>query len=146
MIDIYIQIIKLWYIYLPKQKKQIFSKFKQQIMYALNIRKKNIQEQKKPRFDFYRDSLEEMIDSNIDNRVSDKNNFLWQSKSNISALSLKQLVLLLSRLFGNSTMAINSKNNNSSTFLLRNLSTKLPLSIIPNDLLNLLLKSNDFKL
>lgn len=123
--DMYVYTIKLWYIYLPKWKKQIFSKFKEYIIPASNIREKNIQGQTKSLFNLYKDSLKDMIDNNIDNRISDKNNFLLPSKPSILAFQIKKAILFLSRLFSNSNEAINNKDNNSNIFLLNNLLSKL---------------------
>lgn len=44
-------------------------------MHTLKMREKNTQEQTKPIFDLFKDSLEDVIDSNIDNRISSRNNF-----------------------------------------------------------------------
>lgn len=52
-------------------------------MRNMNIREKNIQEQIKPIFDFYKNSLVNIIDSNIDNRIPSKNNLLKLSKPSI---------------------------------------------------------------
>lgn len=45
-------------------------------MCTLNMRKKDIQGQIRPIFDFYRDSLEDIINSNINDGKLGKNNFL----------------------------------------------------------------------
>lgn len=97
-------------------------------------------------FDLYKDSLEDVINSNINDRVLSRNNFLCLSKLSIPAFWLEKVVLLLFKLFGNNTRAISSKNNNSNIFSLGNLLSKLSLIIVPNDLSNLLLKSDDCKL
>lgn len=97
-------------------------------------------------FDLYRDSLEDVIDSNIDDEIPDRNNSLQLSKLNAPAFWLEKAILLLSRLLGNGTGATNSKGNNSSIISLGNLSPKLPSSIVPNNLSNSLLKSNNCKL
>lgn len=115
-------------------------------MHALNIRKKDTKEQIKLVFDCYRNSVENVIDNNIDNEIFGKNNLLQLTKLKPPAFSLKKAIPLLSRLFNNNTKAISSKSNNFSTFLLSNLSPILLSSIMPNDLLNSLLKSNDYKL
>lgn len=39
------------------------------------MRKRNIQEQIKPVFDFYKNNLEDIMNSNINDRIPDKNNF-----------------------------------------------------------------------
>lgn len=87
-----------------------------------------------------------MIDSNIDDRVFGRNNPLQLSKSSILALQLKRVFPFLFWFFGNSTQAKISKYNNSNRFPLGNLLLKLPSNIIPNDLLNLLLNSNNCRL
>lgn len=45
-------------------------------MHILNKIEKNTQEQIKPIFDPYRNNLKNLIDSNIDNKIFSKNNFL----------------------------------------------------------------------
>lgn len=50
-------------------------------MHALNIKQRDIQGQTKLVFNFYKNSLEDIIDSNIDKKVSSKNNFLQPLKS-----------------------------------------------------------------
>lgn len=97
-------------------------------------------------FDLYKDSLKDVIDSNIDDRIPDKNNSLQLLKPRISAFWPKKAILLLFKHFSNNTRAINSKDNNSSIFLLNNLSSKLLPSIIFHNSLNLLLKSNNCRL
>lgn len=64
---------------LARTKKTDFFKTQRQIMHALNI-KKNTQKQTKTIFDHCKNSLENIIDSNIDNSVSGKNNTLQASK------------------------------------------------------------------
>lgn len=80
---------------MPKQKKQIFLKFKQQVMRALNIKEKNIQKQIKIVFDFYKNSLKDIIYSNIDNGVFKRNNLLQLLKPSIAAFQLARAILLL---------------------------------------------------
>lgn len=53
-------------------------------MHALNIKKKDTQKQTKPVFDFSKDSLEDIINSNIDNKLLSKNNYLQLSKHSVS--------------------------------------------------------------
>lgn len=45
-------------------------------MHALNLREKYMQRQMKLMFNLYRDSLEDIIERNIDNGVFDTNNLL----------------------------------------------------------------------
>lgn len=45
-------------------------------MNILNIRKKDIQGQTELTFDFYSDNLNNVMDSNIDDRISGRNNLL----------------------------------------------------------------------
>ena len=71
---------------MPKQKKQILSKLRWHVIHALNMRKEDTQEQTEPMFDPYKDGLEDVINSNIDDRVPGKNNPLQPSKSNTSTL------------------------------------------------------------
>lgn len=124
----------------------MFLKTKLQVMYIVNIGKKDTQKQTEPIFDIYRNNLEDVMDSNIDNTVHTKNNFLFPSKPNVSAFLTKKATLLLFRLFSNNTRVTSSKNNNLSIFLLANSSLKLPSSIMLNDSSNLLLKSNNYRL
>lgn len=146
MIDTYIRTIKLWYVYSSKKRKPILSKLNWQVMCTLNMRERDTQEQTGPVFDFYRNSLKNVMDSNIDNEVSGRNNLLRLSKPSASALRPKRAIPILSWLLGDSTRATSSCCNNSSTFPLGNPSPKLPLSIVPNELSNLLLNSDNRKL
>ena len=146
MIDMYVWTIKLWYVYLPEQRKQILLKLKRQVMHALNMREGDTQGQTEPVFDPYRDSLEDVIDSDVDDGVPGKNNPLQPSKPSAPALQPERAIPLLSRLLGNGTRATSSKDNNSSTFLLGNSSPKLSPSIVPNDASNPLLNSDDCRL
>ena len=115
-------------------------------MRALNMREGDTQGQTEPVFDPYRDSLEDVMDSNVDNGVPGRNNPLRPSKPSAPALRPERAVPLLSRLLGNDTRATSSKGNNSSTFPSGNSSPKLLPSIVPNDLSNPLLNSNDRRL
>ena len=115
-------------------------------MRALNMREWNTQRQTEPVFDLYRDSLEDVINSNIDDGVPGRNNPLPPSKSSAPALWSERAVPLLSWLLGNDTRAISSKGNNSSIFPSGNSSPKLMPSIVPNDPSNLLLNSDDRRL
>lgn len=115
-------------------------------MHALNIRNRDTQGQTEPMFDPYRDSLEDVMDNNIDDEVASRNNFLQTSKPSMLVLWPERAISLLFELLDNSTKATSSKGNNSSIFLLRNSSSKLLSSIVPNDLLNSLLKSDDYRL
>lgn len=96
-------------------------------------------------FDLYKDSLENIIDNNIDNKVSGRNNLLQLLKLKVTAFWLEKAILLLSRLFGNGTRITNNKSNNLNIFLLANLSLKLLISIMSHDLSNPLLKSDDYR-
>lgn len=52
-------------------------------MHALNIKEKNTQRQTKPVFNLYKDSLEDIIDSNVNNRVLVRKIFLQLSKLDV---------------------------------------------------------------
>lgn len=97
-------------------------------------------------FNSYRDSLEDVMDSNINDRVPSRNNPLWLLKLSALALQLERVVPLISRLLSNSTKATKNKDKNSNTLSLGNLSLNLPPTIISYDLSNFLLNSNDCKL
>lgn len=105
-----------------KQKKQIFLKLKQQVIRTLNMREKNTQGQIELVFDSYSDNLEDVMDSNIDDKTLGKNNSLKLSKSSAPAFRPERAVPLLFGLFSNNIKATNSKDNNSSRFSLSNLS------------------------
>lgn len=115
-------------------------------MHILNIQERDTQEQTEPLFDYYRDSLKDVIDNNIDNVVSSRNNLLQLSKPSIPALQLKRAIPLLFGFFSNDTRATSSKANNSSKFSLNNSLPKLPPSIVLNNLSNLLSKSDNCRL
>lgn len=142
----YVRTIKLQYAYLSKPKKQILSKFKWQVMRALNMKEEDTQEQTQPVFDLYSNSLKDVIDTNIDDGLSVKNNYLRLLKPSAQALQPGKAVLLLSGLLGNGSWAISSKRNNSKPLPRGNSSPRLPLSIVPQDLLNPLFKSNNRRL
>ena len=146
MIDTYVQTIKLWYVYSLERRKQILSKLKRQVMRALNMREKDTQGQTEPVFDPYKDSLEDVMDSNVDDGVPSRNNPLRPSKPSAPALQPGRAVSLLSWLLGDGTRAISSKGNNSSTFSLGNSSPKLLPNIMLNDPSNPLLNSDDCRL
>ena len=146
MIDTYARMIKLWYVYLPKQRKQILSKLKRQVMRALNMREGDTQGQTEPVFDLERNSLKDVIDSDVDDGVSGRSNPLRLLKPSAPALRLERVIPFLSRLLGNGTRATSSKGNNSSTFPLGNSLPKLPPSIVPNDPSNPLLNSDNCRL
>ena len=55
-------------------------------MRALNMREGDTQRQTEPVFDPYRDSLEDVMDSNIDDGVPGRNNSLQPSKCSAPAL------------------------------------------------------------
>ena len=97
-------------------------------------------------FDLDKDNLEDVIDSNIDNRLPGRNNHLCSSKLSISALQPGKAVLLLSGLLGNSNKATSSKENNSRPLSSGNSSRRLLPSIVLQDLLSPLLKSDDRRL
>ena len=100
-----------------------------------------------PVFDLYRDSLEDIIDSNIDDGLPNRNNHLWPSKPSTPALQPRKAVLLLSRFFGNGSKATSSKRNNSRSLPVgMNLSPRLPSSIVPKDPFSPFLKSDDHRL
>lgn len=100
----------------------------------------------KPMFDSYKNISEDIMDSNINNRVFDKSNLPQLSKPSEFAFWLKKAISLLFELLNKDIKVISSKNNNSRTFLLSNLSYKLPLSIVLNNPLNLFLKPDNYRL
>ena len=110
------------------------------------MREADSQEQTEPVFDPYRDSLKNVMDSNVDDGVPGRNNPLQPSKPSAPALQPERAVPLLSQLLGNSTRATTSKGNNSSTFPSGNSLHKLPPSILSNDPSNPLLNSDDRRL
>lgn len=71
--------------------------------------------------DLYKDNLEDIIDSNIDNKLPGKNNDLQLLKSSISTFWLGKIVLLLFKLFGNGSRVTSSKKNNLRLLLIGNL-------------------------
>ena len=115
-------------------------------MRTLNLREGDTQGQTKPVFDPYRDSLEDVINSDVDDGVPGRNNPLQPSKPSTPALQPERAVPLLSWLLSDGTRTTSSKGNNSSTFPLGNLLPKLPPSIVLNDPLNSLLNSDDRRL
>lgn len=86
------------------------------------------------------------MNSNINNKIPSKTNPVKLSKSSALAFRQKKAILLLFGLFGNNIRAIYSKKNNSSIFLLSNLSSELLPSIFFNKPSNLLLKFHNFSI
>lgn len=94
----------------------------------------------------FRDSLEDGIDSIINNRVSSRNNLLYPLKLSISVFWLKRTVLFLSRFLDHGTRIISNKDNNLSIFSFDNLPLNILSNIMPHNLLNYLLKFNNYRL
>lgn len=65
MIDTYIQTLWLWYDHKQKWREQIIAKLKYQVMCTFNIRVGNTQSQIKLVHNLYKDSLDYILDSNI---------------------------------------------------------------------------------
>ncbi len=70
MIDTYIRTLRLWYDYKLERRQQIVAKLKQQVMRALNITVGDTQRQTEPIHDPYKDSLDNILDSDIDDIVA----------------------------------------------------------------------------
>lgn len=68
--------LRLWNVYLPKQRKRIFLKLKCQVIYTLNRRERDTQGKTKLMLNFYKNSLKDAINSNIDNKVPSRKKFL----------------------------------------------------------------------
>lgn len=81
-------------------------------------------------FNPYKNNLEFIINSNIDDRLSNKDNYSQPSKLNAPAFWLGKAVLLLYELFGNSNRATSSNKNNSKLLPISNLSLGLPPGIM----------------
>ena len=138
--DIYVWILRLWYNYKVEQRQQIISKLRRQVMRALNIKVGDILRQTKPVHNPYKDSLDEVLDSNINDIVAsiiDMN--LCPLRRITSVTSPKMLfdVPFLSRLF---SKASSGGDKNSSLSAKRSLSPTLSPSIVPREPSNPLLK------
>lgn len=116
------------------------SKLKRQVMQALEIKTSDIQRQTEPNYNLYKVSLDDILDSNINDIVA--------NISNINSCLLKQTILdiqleiffhisLLLALFSKIT---NSRNKNSNLFAKKIISFTLPPSIVPRALSNLLFR------
>ncbi len=70
MIDTYIRTLRLWYDYKLEQRQQIVAKLKRQVMRTLNITVGDTQGQTELIHDPYKDSLDDILDSNIDDIVA----------------------------------------------------------------------------
>lgn len=81
-------------------------------------------------FDPYRDSLEDVIVSNIDDGLPSRNNYLWSSKPSALALQSGKTVLLLFELFCNGSKAICSKGINLKQLPTGNSALRLLLNIV----------------
>lgn len=55
-------------------------------MHILNMKKKDIQEQTEPVFDLYRDNVKNVIDTDIDDGLPNRNNYLQLLKPSTPAL------------------------------------------------------------
>ena len=115
-------------------------------MCALNMKKGDTHRQTEPVFDPYKNNLEDIMDSNIDDGLSGKNNYLRPSKPTVPALRPRKAVPLLSGLLGNSSRVTSSKKNNLRPLPTSNSLSKLPPSMVPQDPLSPLLKFNDREL
>lgn len=110
------------------------------------MKERDIQRQTELVFNLYRDSLEDVMDSDIDDELLGKNNNLRPSKPSTPAVWPGKAVPLLSGLLGNSSRATTSKKNTSKPLPTSNSSPRLPSSIVSQDPLSLLSKSNDCRL
>lgn len=90
--------------------------------------------------------MKDVIYNDIDDRIPGRNNFLRPLKPNASVLQCKRAVLLLFRLFGNTTRVISNKDKNSSKLSSSNSLPKLLQSIMRHDSSNSLLNFNDSEL
>ena len=70
MIDTYIRTLRLWYDYKLEWRQQIIVKLKRQVMRALNITLGDTQRQTKSIHDQYKDSVDDILDSNVDDIVA----------------------------------------------------------------------------
>lgn len=95
------------------------------------MRERDTKGQTEPVFDLYKDNLEDVIDSYINDGVLDRNNSLQLSKPSASALWLEKLISLLSQLLSNGIRIISSKNNNSSILLWVIYHTSCPQVLCP---------------
>ncbi len=62
----YIRTLRLWYDYKLEQRQQIVAKLKRQVMRAFNITVGDTQGQTEPIHNPYKDSLDDILDSDID--------------------------------------------------------------------------------
>ena len=148
MIDIYIQTLRLWYDYKVERRQQIMSKIRRQVIRALNIKAGDIQRQTEPVHDPYKDSRNDILDSDIDDKVASKidTNSCPLRRTTSTTQPGKALdVPLPSGLFGE---AASGGDKNSSPSAKRSSSPTMPPSTVSREPSNLLLKplGNYFKL
>lgn len=125
MIDAYVLMVKLWYVYLLEKKNQNFLKLNCSVIHALKIRKKDNKGQIEPGFDSYKKSLKNIMNSNIDNKIPSRSNLLRLFELNALVWRLKRAILQLTRVFDNGSRANANKGNDLGTILLGNASSKL---------------------
>lgn len=101
--------------------------FKRQVISALNIKIKNTQIQTKPVYDFYKNSLDNVMNNNIDEIIDNTN--LYLVKLIILTILPKTIcnIFLLLGLFIKKT---SSTGKNFSFFAQKNMLSKLLLSIM----------------
>ncbi len=135
IIDTYIRTLRLWYDYKLERRQQIVAKLKRQVIRALNISVRNIQGQTESIHNLYKDSLDNILDSDINDIVAKtiytKPGPLKQDTS-ITQLCTPQEVDILQSL-GDFGQVSNRKDKHSSSLTRVKSSPKLSPNIVLPD-------------
>ncbi len=133
MIDTYIRTLRLWYDYKLERRQQIVAKLKRQIMRALNITIRDTQGQTKPVDNPYKDSLDNILDSDINDIVAKtvytKPGPLRQGASITQPCRPQDVDVLQSS--GDFGQASSRRDKHSSSLARVKSSLELPPSIVP---------------
>ena len=110
------------------------SKLRQQIMWALSIKVEDTLRQIIPVYDLYKDSLDDILDSNIDDIVANKIDTNSCSLKQITSATQSKTLLNVQLPLGLFSEVVSNRNNNSSPSAKRSSSLTLPPSIVPREL------------
>ena len=140
MLDTYVRTLRLWYDYKIEQRQQIMSKLKRQVIQALNIKAGDTQGQTEPVHDPDKDSLDNVLNSNIDDTVAstiDTNPYLLRQTTSAIQPGKPLDVPPPSKLF---SKAASGGDKNSSPSAKSDTSPILPPSIVSRESSNFLLR------
>ncbi len=140
MIDTYLQTLRLWYDYKVERRQQIISKLKRQVMRAMNIKARDSLGQTEPVHDPYKDSQDDVLDSNINDTVASTIDTNPSSSRRTTSLIQPGMPLDVPLPSGLFSEAASGGDKNSSPSAKRSSSPTLPPSIVSRELSNPLLR------